>query len=123
MTIELDEKSYIVGIWFSSCSETGNDVLMCVIAHPEKKGFFKGWSRTRYCNSPEIFNNDDKKNWYSFISREGQTEEYMIETMDTLHQASRMAYDYLDKIIVRGSLEKLMEMAPKHHWMNMQQVQ
>jgi hypothetical protein len=54
MTIELDEKSYIVGMWFSSCSKTGNDVLMCVIAHPKKKGLFKGWSRTRYCTSPEI---------------------------------------------------------------------
>lgn len=119
--IELNENSYIVGIWYSENPGSGN-WLCCVIADPDKKGFFKGWSRTRITNDDKIFDSTDEKRWLNFDSKEGQTEDQMIETINVLHHASAMAYNFLDKIMVKGDLKKLMKLSKDHHWMHMKEV-
>lgn len=118
MTIELDEKSYIVGMWFSSCPKTNNDWLACVVRDPENPEGFKGWSRFRYANGDKIWDNDDKKRWYTIRCENNISEDDVIEMMEkALHMPE--AYPFKDKIIVRGSLRQLMELAKGKSWMNM----
>jgi hypothetical protein len=43
MSIEINEKSYIVGLWFSSDPITENNWLACIIRDPENPKKYKGW--------------------------------------------------------------------------------
>lgn len=120
--IELDDKSYIVGMWFSEDPITGDNWMACVIADPEKKGYFKGWARTRFIKDNKIFDSDDEKRWQSFESRSGQTENYMINTMSEIQASASIVFKKIDKIIVKGNLKKLMKLSKNHPWMNIKCV-
>lgn len=117
--IKLDEESYIVGIWFSSSSTTNNDWMACVVADPENKGRFNIYTRSRYGKDDKIFDSDDTKSWYLHKSSEGQDEDYLIDIVNKLQDMSKIAYDELDKVIVKGSVEKLLEMADAHPWLHL----
>lgn len=117
--IKLDENSYMVGIWFASSTKTGNDWMAYLIADPENKGLFKIYMRTRYKKDEKIFDSKDEKSWMIATSKEGDDEEFMINMLDTMHQASRMAYDELDKIIIKGDVVKMMEMAKDKDWIHL----
>lgn len=120
--IELDEKSYIVGMWFSNNPVTNNDWMSCVIADPKKKGFFKGWSRFRTAKDSKIWDSEDEKKWYTFTSQEGQDEDYMIKTMNETQAHLSKAFKDMDKIIVKGGLKKMIKLSDGHPWLNMKQV-
>lgn len=120
--IELDEKSYIVGMWFSSNPVTHNDWMSCIVRDPKDPTRFKGWSRFRTTKDAKIWNSEDEKKWTQFASQEGHTEQYMIDTMNATQEHLKAAYKDTDKIIVKGGLKKLMKSSEGHDWLNMKQV-
>ncbi len=121
--IELDDKSYIVGMWFSSNPKTNNDWMSCIIADPNRPGFFKGWSRFRTTKDAKIWDSEDTKKWTQFASQEGHTEEFMIETMNATQQTLKVAYQVTDKIIVKGSLKDMIKLSKGKDWLNIKQVE
>lgn len=120
--IELDDKSYIVGMWFSSNPVTNNDWMACVIADPERPGAFKGWSRFRTRKDDKIWDSEDEKRWTIIQSAEGHDEQFMIKTMREMQETLKCAFPDIDKIIVKGNLKKLMRLSDGHDWLNMKQV-
>ncbi len=119
MTIELDDKSYIVGMWFSSCPKTENNWLACFIKDPENKKRFKGWSRFRYSKGNEVFNGEDEKNWTTIYSDENKTEKDILELMKSAQEKIEEGYPDKDQIIVQGDLRKLMKLSESKPWMHM----
>lgn len=122
MTIELDNNSYIVGMWFSSDPKTNNDWLACVIKDPENPLKYKGWSRFRYTKDEKIFDSEDEKSWTQFSSQEGHTEQAMIDFMEMSQKVIETGYPDKDHIIVKGNLEKLIELSKTKPWMNIKHV-
>jgi hypothetical protein len=116
--IKLDDNSYIVGIWFSEDPETGHNWMATVIADPNKSGFFKIYSRTRYHKDNKIFDSNDEKNWINASSKEGQTEDQIINITNHLQSLLRVFYKNLDKLIVQGNLEKLIDLSFSKPWLN-----
>lgn len=122
MTIELDDKSYIVGMWFSSTPESNDDWLGCAIIDPENPRKFKIWTRFRKANSGEVWDNDDEKRWTIFTSAEDLPEEEVIKLMESAQQVIEEGFPDKDCLMVRGGLAKLMELSDSKHWLNMKQV-
>lgn len=122
MTIELDDKSYILGMWFSSNPKNNDDWLGCVIRDPDKPGCFKGWSRFRYAKGPGIWNNDDEKSWTTFYSREGDTEQTMIDFMNLAQKNIEPGFPTIDCLMVHGSLKELVALSGTKDWLNMKKV-
>lgn len=118
MTIQLDDKSYIVGMWFSSNPITNNDWLACIIRDPEHPNRFIGWSRFRYTKDDKIFDSEDEKIWTNFSSAEGATEQQMIAYLGIMQRGIEEGYPHMDEIIVKGDLKKLMKLAENKPWMN-----
>lgn len=121
MTIELDDKSYIVGMWFSSNPKTHNDWMACVIGDPDRPGCFKGWSRFRITKDSKIFDNEDEKKWTYFSSAPHNTEQEMIDIMRGMQKALACEYPDMDKIIVKGDFMKLRRLSKGHDWLNIKQ--
>src|SRR6202012_5090632 len=117
--IELDDKSYIVGMWFSSNPKNNNDWMACVIADPKRPGKFKGWARFRITKDARIWNNDDEKRWTTFGSQGEETEEDMIFILTEMQKKIDMEYPMMDRIIVKGGLKDLIELSDGHDWLNM----
>ncbi len=122
MTIELDDNSYIVGIWFSSNPNNNNDWLGFVIHDPKKPGCFKGWLRFRYSKSGKIFDNDDEKSWTTFYSREGDTEQTMIDFMTMVQKQIEPVFPVIDHVMVRGTPKELIKLSDTKDWLNMKQM-
>ena len=58
--IELDDKSYIVGMWFSSNKKTNDDWMSCIVRDPKDPTRFKGWSRFRTTKDAKIWDRRTK---------------------------------------------------------------
>lgn len=119
MAIELDDKSYIVGLWFSSCPKTENNWLACFVRDPENPKRYKGWSRFRYSKGTEVFNSEDEKSWTTLYSDENKTEQDILKFMKLAQDSIEEGYPDKDKIIVQGDLKKLMKLSENKHWMHM----
>jgi hypothetical protein len=122
MTIELNDESYIVGMWFSSCPKTHNDWMACVIADPDRPGCFKGWSRFRITKDDKIWDSEDEKKWTYFSSAPENTEEDMIAIMRGLQNSLASGYPDKDKIIVKGDMKKLFRLSKGHSWLNLKEA-
>lgn len=120
--IELDENSYIVGMWFSSNPETNNDWMACVVRDPEDSRFFKGWSRFRITKDEKIWDSEDEKKWTYFKSSDTNTEDEMISILDGMQKAIQTGYPDIDKIIVKGGMKKLFELSDGHPWLNIKEA-
>ncbi len=123
MTIELNENSYIVGMWFSSNPVSNNNWMACVIRDPDNPKCFKGWSRFRYVEDSNIFDSDDYKSWTYLQSGEDATEESMIRSMEMVQDFIEDGYPDKDSVLVKGGMEKFFELAKDKPWMHMKQVQ
>lgn len=119
MTIEIDEKSYIVGIWFSSDPVTENNWLAGIVRDPENSLRYKGWSRFRYVNDTKVWNSNDEKSWTTFTSQEHATDEDMIKFMELAQKEIEGGYPEKDKIIVQGDLKKLIKASQGKSWMHL----
>ena len=122
MTIELNEDSYIVGMWFSSNPKTNNDWMACIIRDPENPKCFKGWSRFRYTKDSKIFDSDDEKSWTYLQSGENATEEEMIASMVAAQNLIEPGYPDKDCMIVKGGMAEFFQLANGKSWMNVKQV-
>lgn len=122
MTIELTDKSYIVGMWFSRHPDTNDNWLACVVKDPDNSNRYKGWSRFRYNKDDKIWKSHDEKSWSTFVSHENCTDEDMIHFMESLQTQIEEQYPDKDNIIVQGGLSKLMELAKNKPWMNLRHV-
>jgi predicted DsbA family dithiol-disulfide isomerase len=120
--IELDDKSYIVGIWFSSSISTNNDWMACVIRDPENPACYKGWSRFRTAKDDKIWDSEDEKRWSKFKTQEAKTEEEIIKHMNDVQQSLSAAYRNTDKILVKGNLKKMIGLSKDKDWLNIKQV-
>src|SRR6185369_1493117 len=122
MTIELDDKSYILGTWFSSNFLNNNDWLGCVIKDHDNHKKYKGWSCFRYTRDNKIFDNSDEKSWTTFTSEEEKTEEDMIRFMTLAQKEIEPGFPVMDHLMVRGSLAELIELSDTKDWLNMKRV-
>lgn len=116
--IQIDEQSYIVGVWFSSCPETQNNWLACVIRDPENPKCFKGWSRFRYVKDDKIFDGEDEKSWTT-LTAEDKTENEFIMMLDMVQVGIEEGYPDKDRVIVQGDIHKMMKLTKDKAWMHM----
>lgn len=121
MTIEINDKSYIVGMWFSRDPITNNDWLACIVRDPEQPTRYKGWSRFRYVKDNKIWDSEDRKSWTTFTSREQMNDDEIIGFI-RLMQKLECAYPHKDEIIVKGDIKKFFELAKDKSWMNLKEV-
>lgn len=119
MTVEFNESSYIVGMWFSSCPKTLNNWLAGIVRDPENDKKYKGWSRFRYAKGNKIFNSEDEKIWTEFTSQENENEQSMIDFMRNAQRTIKEGYPEADEIIVNGDIHKLFELSKDKAWMHM----
>jgi hypothetical protein len=119
MSIKLDDKSYIVGLWFSHNPTTKDDWLSCVIRDPENPKRYKGWWRFRYQKDDKIFDSVDEKKWAEFYSKEDINDEEIICITEKVQKILQFQFSEIDKIIVQGNLEKFMELSKEKNWMNL----
>lgn len=118
MTIELNDESYILGMWFSFDPLTENSWLGCVIKDPTNPKRFKGWSRFRYKKDKKIFDSDDSKNWHTFTSDENTHEDFIIKTMEAIQNRISIKYPEKDFIRVNGDLKKLISLSKDKDWLH-----
>ncbi|SRR5258706_12664186 len=121
MTIELNEESYIVGMWFSSCPKTSNNWLACVIKDPDNPKQYKIWSRFRYSKGSDAWDGKDEKSWMVGHTSETTTEEDIINGLNGIQSTISPGYSDIDKIIVKGNLDKLIGLSEGKEWMNIRQ--
>jgi hypothetical protein len=117
--IELNDESYIVGIWFSSDPVSNNNWMSGFIKDPDNLKRYKGWSRFRYNKDDKVFDSEDDKIWADLTAHEDQNEDDIINTMRLAQLELKSAYPDTDEIIVKGRLKKLMKLARGKSWMNM----
>lgn len=122
MTIELDSNTYILGFWFCSDLQTGNDWLCNVIRDPADGGW-KGKYRFRYRQDEKLWDSEDRKVWYDFKPVANDTEEKIIQVLDDFQKQVSIIFMETDKIIVQGDMKKLFKLAKGHDWMNIKQVE
>lgn len=120
MTIELNDKSYIVGLWFSSSLFHRHDWLAWIIKDPENPKGYTGGYRFRYAKDNKIFDSEDEKSWRYFKTTEEKTEDEIIKIGNDMQEKMKAHFPQTDKIIVKGNLEKLMELAKDKPWMHLQ---
>lgn len=120
--IELNDKSYIVGMWFSSNPLNNNDWMACVVKDPDNPERYKGWSRFRYVKDSKIWDSEDEKSWTTLKTTDKKTDDEIIEMFNMMQEHIKAGYPDTDKIIVKGSLKNLMELSEKHPWLNIKQV-
>lgn len=119
MTIELNEKSYILCIWFASCPQTENDLMITVIKDPDKEGYWKGKMRVRQKIDDNIFDSNDLKTWYSFETNVPMTEDEMIRKQHEMMESTKVLFPEIDFVIVQGGVEAFLEKAKEKPWMHM----
>lgn len=117
MTIEFNEESYIIGLWFSTNPITGNNWLAAILRDPDNPERFKGSYRFRYIKDNKVFDSRDEKSWTDFICPEHATEEEILKFMDVAQKGIEEGYPDKDKIIVLGGVKKLMELSKDKSWM------
>lgn len=116
--IEIDETTYIVGIWFSSSPLTNKNWMACIIKDPENTNKCKGWIRFRHVKGDKIFNSEDVKQWMTFISKENESEDEAINSIELFQKEVQLIYPYKDKIIVKGDINKMMSMSKNKDWIH-----
>lgn len=121
MAIELNDKSYIVGFWFSFNPISNNNWLACVIKDPDDPMKYKGWSRFRYVKDDKIWDGEDEKSWCTFSSKENATEDDMIEVMNSAQKEIEEGYPEKDKVIVKGDIHKMMKLSKGKEWMHIKE--
>jgi hypothetical protein len=122
MTIELNDKSFIVGMWFSSNPITNNDWMACVVRDPENPGQHIGWSRFRYVKDSKIWDSEDEKSWTTLKTTDKKTDDEIIDMFNMMQEHIKGGYPDTDKIILKGGLKDLIKVSDKHSWLNMKQV-
>ena len=119
MTIEINDESYIVGIWFSSNPETGDDWLALIIRDPDNPKAYKGFSRFRYTKGKQTTGFDDEKSFTYFKSDKKHAEDDLIDLMDLSQRTIERGYPEKDKVIIKGDSNKFRELLKDKSWMNM----
>src|SRR5271156_245175 len=92
MTIELDDKTYIVGFWFAEMT-TGHSNLTCFYKD-DKDAELKGITRIRLKKDDKIFNSEDEKKWYDMKMTNPDyplTEEEIIKRMAGAQKTFKLA--------------------------------
>lgn len=118
MSIEINEKSYIVGFWFSWCPRTNNNWLACAIKDPDNPKKYKAWFRFRYIKDDKIWGGEDKKNWFTFTLQENQTDDDVINIMTLAQKEIEAGYPEKDNVIVKGDIHKMMKLTEDKEWMH-----
>ena len=110
--IELNNESYIVGIWFACNEKTQDNWLGCVIRDPDNPKKYKIWDRLKFSNGYE-------KKWGSLVL---ESESMAINFMEDIQNEMRSVFPETDSIIVKGHLKKLIELSKNKQWFQMKMV-
>jgi hypothetical protein len=118
MTIELTNKSYILGFWFS---EMKNDDDVLTVSW--KEGEDSEWKvkiryRKRNKDNDKIFDNDDEKTWYDIKVPKEKSEDELITLLDRFQKSSPLICNFQDKLIIKGDFDKFLELAETKPWMH-----
>ena len=122
--IEMNDNTYILGLWYSNDPRTGNNWLCFIERDDSPDGDWKGVYRFRYKRDEKIFNSKDEKSWMTIEGRKNKsipkmTEDQMIEYMDKFQLQLSGGYPDMDKMIVRDGLKDFLEKAKEKDWMNL----
>jgi hypothetical protein len=118
MTIELDEKTYILGFWFAE-TQSGHTNIICFYKNDNEEWTVK--TQIILKKDDNIFQNEEEKIWYDTkISHPDYpvTEDVILEKMAALQETFKQAGFFTDSIIVQGDLVKLFELAKGKPWFN-----
>jgi len=117
--IEIDENSYVVGMWWASDPVTNNNWLCCVQRSKTNPKCFEGHYRFRYHEDDKIFDSKDRKSWVSFVSKEDEKEEEVIKSINILQSVVALKFPEIDFIPGGGCIKKFFEIAKTKPWMHM----
>lgn len=122
--IELNEESYILGVWFGECQKTLNNWMCIWIKIPGSINKFEGHYRHCYKKDNLIWDSKDEKLWckISNTKQEEEDEEKIISKMNDIHETIKTMYPCVDKIIVKGDFYKFMEMSKDKIWLHIKEV-
>lgn len=115
--IEINERSYIVGCWFSENPTTGDSWLGMIIRDPENPNRYKGYSRFRYKKDPKVLKSKEEKSWCFFYLSDDYTDDKAIQFMNACQKQIDMIYSDKDSFIVKGNVDKFMEIAGDKEWL------
>lgn len=126
--IEFDNKTYILGFWYSNDPQTNNNWLCCIVRDDASDGDWKGWYRFRYKKDEKIFDSDDEKSWVMLNGRKDKnmqkkTEDEITGFMFDMQSAILLMYSQPDYLIIKGGISDLMEKAKTKDWMNIKFIE
>ena len=117
--IEIQDDVLTVCIWFANIPGVEGDWMGCVSKKDGQPTSIK-W-RYRYYNTPEPFDNKDKKNWYS-----ATTEEPIEVTTDKIKKLIWAADTFrgtkTDFILINARGEAVLEKIKDKPWFHMKKV-
>lgn len=117
--IEFTEGAYIVGMWYADDPETNDNWMCCVQRDPENPKRFKGDYRFRYSKGEKIWDSDDKKSWWKFETKEGDSEQDVIDAVNKLQSHIALKFSEIDYLEIKGDLSKFLELAKTKAWLHM----
>jgi len=114
--IVINDKSYILGIWFSSHPVTKNNWMAFIMKDPENDQTYK--LDYRFYDAK-----DESKSWTNatFQLSEKQKldwEEIIFSHLEEVQNRFEKEYPEKDKLIVQGNSEKLFSLAKEKKWLN-----
>lgn len=116
--MELNDNTYLIGIWFSSNPHTLDSWLCHAIKDPDNPDKYKVFYRFRYKKDDKIFNSEDEKNHYEFGFNDTQSEDYIIDFIDKIQSLIEPGYPEKDKIIIKGNVDKMFSLCKDKPWFN-----
>lgn len=115
MTPIFDEKSYILGFWYS---ETPNELINHLTYFWKENNKWHGLMRTRIVKDNKIFDSDDEKSFTNITPKESKTEDELISIMDEIQEMAALRGMKTDSLLIRGGSDKLLELAKTKPWMH-----
>lgn len=117
--IEFKEDSYIVGMWYADDPETENNWMCCVQRSHTNPKCFHGDYRFRYNKDGKIWDSKDEKSWWSFETKEDDTEESVIDAVNKLQSAIALKFPLVDYLEIKGDVSKFLELSKTKSWLHM----
>lgn len=119
--MQLNENTYLIGIWFSSNPSTLDSWLGYAIRDPDNPDKYKIFYRFRHKKDGQIFDSQDEKYHYGFLSNDGQSEDDIINLIDQIQSSIELAYPEKDKVIIKGDVVKMFSLCKDKSWFHIKQ--
>ena len=120
MTIEFNDDSHIIALWFSESPE-GNNWLACA-QRDNKTQEIRVDYRFRYKKDDYAFNSKDEKSWYTVKPKKEDSNEKIIDTFRLIQKAgTHLGFPYHDEVMINGGTQEFLDKTKDKPYMQMKQ--